>query len=298
MPALRDGRRATSSGTIALVTDSTASLPPELAAARGILVVPLQVVIGASSYDEGVPNGATPDLVARSLREWVPVSTSRPTPAAMLEAYERAAADGATEIVSVHLSSEMSGTYESAQVAAREAPVPVVPVDSRQVGMSVGFAVLAAADALDDGADAAGAARAAKERSEATTSLFYVDTLEYLRRGGRMGAAAALLGSALSVKPILRIDKGRVGPFERVRTSARALARLEELAVEAAGDAQVDVAVAHLASPDRAEQLAAKLAERLADGLREREVFLGELGAVLGAHVGPGMVAVSISVRD
>ncbi len=261
-------------------------------------MVPLQVVIGASSYDEGVPNGATPDLVARSLREWVPVSTSRPTPAAMLEAYERAAADGATEIVSVHLSSEMSGTYESAQVAAREAPVPVVPVDSRQVGMSVGFAVLAAADALDDGADAAGAARAAKARSEATTSLFYVDTLEYLRRGGRMGAAAALLGSALSVKPILRIDKGRVGPFERVRTSARALARLEELAVEAAGDAQVDVAVAHLASPDRAEQLAAKLAERLADGLREREVFLGELGAVLGAHVGPGMVAVSISVRD
>ncbi|MGI9155778.1 MAG: DegV family protein [Marmoricola sp.] len=298
MPVGPDGRGATSSGTIALVTDSTASLPPELAAARGILVVPLQVVIGASSYDEGVPNGATPQLVARSLREWVPVSTSRPTPEAMLETYRQAAADGATEIVSVHLSSEMSGTYESAQVAAREAPVSVLPVDSRQVGMSVGFAVLAAADAINDGADAADAARAAKKRAAATTSLFYVDTLEYLRRGGRMGAAAALLGSALSVKPILKIDKGRVGPFERVRTSARALARLEELAVEAAGGAQVDVAVAHLASPDRAEQLAASLADRLADGLGEREVFLGELGAVLGAHVGPGMVAVSISVRD
>jgi DegV family protein with EDD domain len=298
MPALRDGRRTTSSGTIALVTDSTASLPAEVAAARGILVVPLQVVIGASSYDEGVPNGATPELVARSLREWVPVSTSRPTPAAMLETYERAADGGATEIVSVHLSSEMSGTFESAQVAAREASVPVVPVDSRQVGMSVGFAVLAAADAIDDGADAATAARVARERAAATVSLFYVDTLEYLRRGGRMGAAAALLGSALSVKPILRIDNGRVGPFERVRTSAKALARLEELAVEAAGESQVDVAVAHLASPDRAEQLAARLQARLADRLDDREVFLGELGAVLGAHVGPGMVAVSVSLRS
>ncbi len=298
MPALGDGRRATTSGTIALVTDSTASLPPEVAAARGILVVPLQVVIGAASYDEGVPDGATPELVAQSLREWVPVSTSRPTPAAMLEAYQKAAASGATAIVSVHLSAEMSGTFESAQVAAREAPVPVVPVDSRQVGMSVGFAVLAAADAIDEGADAGTAARVAKERAAATTSLFYVDTLEYLRRGGRMGAAAALLGSALSVKPILRIDKGRVGPYERVRTSAKALARLEELAVEAAGDSQVDVAVAHLASPDRAQQLAAKLGDRLAEGLGGREVFLGELGAVLGAHVGPGMVAVSVSVRS
>ena len=298
MPALGDGRRATTSGTIALVTDSTASLPPEVAAARGILVVPLQVVIGAASYDEGVPDGATPELVAQSLREWVPVSTSRPTPAAMLEAYQQAAASGATAIVSVHLSAEMSGTFESAQVAAREAPVPVVPVDSRQVGMSVGFAVLAAADAIDEGADAGTAARVAKERAAATTSLFYVDTLEYLRRGGRMGAAAALLGSALSVKPILRIDKGRVGPYERVRTSAKALARLEELAVEAAGDSQVDVAVAHLASPDRAEQLAAKLRDRLAAGLGGREVYLGELGAVLGAHVGPGMVAVSVSVRS
>lgn len=298
MPALGHGRRATPSGTVALVTDSTASLPPELAAARGILVVPLQVVIGAASYDEGVPNGATPELVAKSLREWVPVSTSRPTPAAMLEAYVRAAEAGAKEIVSVHLSSEISGTFESAQVAAREAPVPVVPVDSRQVGMSVGFAVLAAADAIDSGADAAETARVAKERAAATTSLFYVDTLEYLRRGGRMGAAAALLGSALSVKPILRIEQGRVGPFERVRTSAKALARLEELAVEAAGVSQVDVAVAHLASPERAEQLAAKLQVRLASGLGDREVFLGELGAVLGAHVGPGMVAVSISVRS
>ena len=113
-----------------------------------------------------------------------------------------------------------------------------------------------------------------------------------------MGAAAALLGSALSVKPILRIDDGKVGPFERVRTSGKALARLEELAVDAAGSAQVEVAVAHLASPERAEQLAGRLRERLADGLADREIWLGEVGAVLGAHVGPGMVAVAVAIRD
>jgi len=173
-----------------------------------------------------------------------------------------------------------------------------VPVDSRQVGMATGFAVLAAADAAGGGADAAEAAQAARNRAASTTSLFYVDTLEYLRRGGRVGAAAALLGSALSVKPILRIDNGKVGPFERVRTSGKALARLEELAVEAAGSAQVDVAVAHLASPERAEQLAGRLRERLADGLADRDIWLGEVGAVLGAHVGPGMVAVAVAVRD
>jgi DegV family protein with EDD domain len=197
----------------------------------------------------------------------------------------------------VHISAELSGTFESAQLAARRASVPVTPVDSRQVGMGTGFSVLAAADAIASGADAGAAAEAARTRAANTTSLFYVDTLEYLRRGGRMGAAAALLGSALAVKPILRVDDGRVGPFEKVRTSARALSRLEELAVEAAEDAEVDVAVAHLASPDRAAQLAERLADRLQKGLGDRQVSLGEIGAVLGAHVGPGMVAVAVSRR-
>ncbi|MCW2757121.1 MAG: degV family protein [Nocardioidaceae bacterium] len=283
--------------SVALVTDSTASLRPETARGRDVAVVPLQVVIGAQSYDEGVDGGATPELVAEALRAWTPVSTSRPAPMAFLAAYEAAAAAGATSVVSVHISAEMSGTYESAQLAAKESPIPVVPVDSRQVGMSLGFAVLAAADARDAGADAEGVAAAARERAAATTSLFYVDTLEYLRRGGRMGAAAALVGSALSVKPILRIADGKVGPFERVRTSGRALARLEELAVEAAGESSVDAAVFHLAAADRAGTLAGKLSERLGARLAGRQVILGELGAVLGAHVGPGMVAVSVSIR-
>jgi DegV family protein with EDD domain len=280
----------------AVVTDSTASLPDDVAAAHGITVVALQVVVGATAHEEG-SEGATPRMVAEALREFVPVSTSRPAPTTMLEVYEALAAGGATEIVSIHLSSEMSGTYESAQLAAQQASVPVVPVDSRQVGIGTGFAVLTAAEVVAAGGDAREAAQAARERADATTSLFYVDTLEHLRRGGRVGAAAALLGGALAVKPLLAIEDGRVVNREKVRTAARALARLEELAVVAAGDQQVDVGVAHLASEERGAALAGRLGERLADNLGDREVHCGEVGAVLGAHVGPGMIAVCVAPR-
>ena len=279
---------------IVVVTDSTASLPPKVVAERGIVVVPLQVVIGADVLDEGA-EGATPEMVAEALREFRPVSTSRPSPSVMLEVYERAAREGATAVVSIHLSGEMSGTFESAQLAAREASIPVTAVDTRQVGIATGYAVLAAADALDAGGSAEVAADAARTRADASSSLFYVHTLEYLRRGGRIGAAAALFGGALAVKPLLTIEDGVVATREKVRTAARALSRLEELAVLAADEQRVDVGVAHLASPDRAGQLTERLTERLADNLSGREVWCGELGAVLGAHVGPGMLAVCVA---
>ncbi|MEV7431102.1 DegV family protein [Nocardioides sp. NPDC092400] len=285
-----------SSGRTVVVTDSTASLPAEVVAEHGLLVVPLQVVIGAQVHDEG-EHGATPDMVAAALKSFTPVSTSRPSPATMAAAYERAVADGATSIVSVHISGDMSGTFESAQLAAREASVPVIAVDSRQVGVATGYAALAAAEVAAAGGSAEEVAEAARARAEASSSLFYVDTLEYLRRGGRIGAAAALLGGALAVKPLLTISDGRVESLERVRTSQRALARLEELAAEAAGDQSVDVCVAHLASADRAAALTDRLAERLADQLEGRDVWCGELGAVLGAHVGPGMLAVCVAPR-
>ena len=281
---------------VVVVTDSTASLPPEVAQARGIRVVPLQVVVGAKVLDEG-PDGATPDVVAEALRDFVPVSTSRPAPALFAELYRSLEADGVDEIVSVHLSGEMSGTFESAQLAALEVELPVHVVDSGQVGIATGYAALTAVDVLEAGGTGEQAAEAALARGEASTSLFYVDTLEHLRRGGRIGAAAAIFGSALSVKPLLEIADGKVAPRERVRTASRALARLADLAVEAAGDQPVDVCVSHLANADRAEELAAVLTERLAAGLEGREVMCGELGAVLGAHVGPGMVAVCISPR-
>jgi DegV family protein with EDD domain len=287
------------SGTVALVTDSTATLSPDRCAERGITVVALQVAIGTELLEEGVDGGATPEAVAEALRQRNTVSTSRPSPARMLEVYEKAAADGATEIVSVHLSGQMSGTFESAQLAAAEASVPVTPVDSRQLGMATGFSVLTAADVLDAGGSAAEAASAARERAAATTTLFYVDTLEHLRRGGRVGAAAALVGSALAVKPLLQVEDGRISALEKVRTSAKALSRLEELAVSACGDAeaQVDIAVAHLASVERADALAQNLTGRLAAHLGEREVVVCEVGAVIGAHVGPGMVAAVVAPR-
>ncbi|MBF4161991.1 DegV family protein [Nocardioides acrostichi] len=280
--------------SIVVVTDSTASLPADVARHAGVETVPLQVVIGAEVLDEG-DDGATPERVALALKEFVPVSTSRPSPEAMLETYERLVAGGATGIVSVHLSAEMSGTYESAQLAAAKASVPVVAVDSRQVGIGTGFAALAAASAARGGASLGDAAEVARERALATRSFFYVDTLEYLRRGGRVGAAAALLGGALAVKPLLQIADGRVESLERVRTSGRALARLAELAAEAAGERPVDIGVAHLANPDKAAALADDLADRLVDHLDGREVWCGEIGAVLGAHVGPGMIAVCVA---
>jgi len=277
---------------VAVVTDSTAMLSAAVAQERGITVVPLQVVIGARSYEESADSD--PGMVADALRAWKPVSTSRPTPQAFLEAYEKLAGEGAEAVVSVHLSGEISGTCESAGVAARDAPVPVEVVDSRLVGVGTGFAVLAAADALDGGASPAEAADAARRRAEATTSLFYVDTLEHLRRGGRIGAAAKLVGSVLAVKPLLRLDDGQVVPLEKVRTAARAISRLEELAVEAAGEQEVDIAVAHLANLDCAQGVADNLRERV-KGLGE--LVVGEVGAVIGAHVGPGMVAVVVAPR-
>ena len=126
--------------------------------------------------------------------------------------------------------------------------------------------------------------------------VFYVDTLEHLRRGGRIGSASAFLGSALAIKPILGLVDGHIRPLEKVRTSSRALARLEELAMSAVGksDTAVDIAVHHLDSQSRADDLAARLTERLADG---GDVRVVELGAVVGAHVGPGTIAVAVSPR-
>ncbi len=283
---------------IALVTDSSASLPPAVTSARGISVVPLQVIVSGTAYDEG--DGLGPEELADALREWRPVSTSRPAPERFGRVYRDLAEDGVEEIVSIHLSAEVSGTFESAQLAAKDAPVPVTCLDSRQVGIGTGFLVLGAADLLEAGADVPTVVDAVERRAEHVTSLFYVDTLEHLRRGGRVGAAAAFLGSALAVKPILRIDEGRIGPYEKVRTATRALGRLEELALESARAAEgpVDLAVCHLASPERAEALAAKLTDQLAEQLTGREVVVGEIGAALGAHVGPGMVAVVVAPRD
>ena len=275
---------------VAVVTDSTAYLPAELVERYGIRIVPVQVIVGGESFAEG--SGISSDAVSEALREWRPVTTSRPSPQGFLEEYAAAAAAGADAVVSVHLSGDMSGTVSSAQLAADEAGLPVRVVDSRTLGMAMGFGVVSAAQVAADGGSLDDVVAAVQKRCAASSAFFYVDTLEYLRRGGRIGAAAALVGSALSVKPLLHLVDGRIAPLEKVRTSARALARLEEIAVERAGTADVDVAVHHLASPARADQLAAALRAGI-PGLRE--LVVSEVGAVVGAHVGPGMLAVAVA---
>jgi DegV family protein with EDD domain len=277
---------------VAIVTDSTAYLPTDVVREHGIRVVPLQVVIGGTSYDEG--SGVSSTTVADALRAWTPVSTSRPGPFAFLSAYEVAAEEGYTAAVSLHLSSDMSGTYESAVMGARDAPIPVQVVDSRSLGMGLGFAVVTAAELAARGASPDEVTAAAQKRAASSSTVFYVDTLEYLRRGGRIGAAAAFLGSALAIKPLLHLVDGHIEPLEKVRTSARAIARLEELAVERAGEGPVDVAVHHLANADRAGALAERLRNRLPD---LGHLHVSEVGAVVGAHVGPGMLAVVVSPR-
>jgi DegV family protein with EDD domain len=276
---------------VAVVTDSTAYLPAVQADAARVTIVPVQVVVGGETLDE---NDVSSSDIAAALREWRPISTSRPSPSAFVETYQQLSMSGFDEIVSVHLSGAMSATVESAQLAAKEVSIPVRVVDSRSIGMGLGFPVLAAAQAAVDGADAATVEDIARRRSEAASVLFYVDTLEYLRRGGRIGKAAALVGAALSVKPLLHLVDGHVTPLEKVRTTSKAMVRLEELALERVGEGAADVAVQHLANSDRAYAVAGRIQESAAGAVA---VTVGEVGAVVGAHVGPGMIAVAVCPR-
>jgi DegV family protein with EDD domain len=277
-------------GRVAVVTDSTAYLPEGVAERLSVRVVPLQVVLGGRSGAEG--SEVTPAEVASALASWVPVSTSRPTPAEFAKVYRGALDGGASAVVSLHLSRELSGTWDSARLAAEEVDAELVRVvDSRSAAMGLGFAVLAAAESAAAGGTQDEVYAAAVGTAERTTTLFYVDTLEHLRRGGRIGAAQALLGTALAVKPILHVKEGRIVPLEKVRTVSKGIARLEALAVAAAGDGPADVAVHHLAAAERAALLAGRLRARLP---RVEQFHESEIGAVVGAHVGPGVLGVVV----
>ena len=278
---------------VAVVTDSTAYLPPGMAERHGVSEVPLHVVLGSRSGTEG--REVSPSDVASALAERrVQVSTSRPTPAEFAAVYR---ALGTACVVSVHLSAELSGTYDAAVLGAKDAAddgIDVRVVDSRMLAMGLGFAVVAAAEAAGNGAGVDAVVEAAVECAARTDMVFYVDTLEHLRRGGRLGAAAALVGAALAVKPLLHVTDGRIAPLEKVRTASKALARLEDLAVARAGEGPVDVAVHHLAAPARAAELGERLRERLP---RLASLHVSEVGAVVGAHVGPGLLGVVVARR-
>ncbi|WP_448629127.1 DegV family protein [Cellulomonas soli] len=302
-----------------VVTDSTASLPPGAADAAGLLVVPLDVVIGGERFAEGVD--LEPSALLDALSHGARVTTSQPPPAAFARTYAEAVERGAREIVSVHLSGDLSGTVRAAQLAAAACAVPVHVVDSRAVGMALGFAALEAArlargEAGPEGLPAAQSTRrpvlpwsrhrpeevdglavatAARRVGASCSAWFLVDSLDHLRRGGRLSAAAAAFGAVLGLRPILALREGRVVVTEKVRTRRVARERLEALVVAdvAARPAGARVAVHHLGQPELARQVADRLSLELGDAAQE--VVVCEAAAVLAAHVGPGLLAVLVT---
>ena len=280
---------------VAVVTDSTSSLDPADAARADISIIPLQVVIGEISRPE---SEVQPREVARALRDGRQVSTSRPAREVIEKTYAELAGAGYEAIVSVHLSRKISGTCSAAQVAAASVDIPIDVVDSMTLAMAAGYAALTGAEAARSGAARDEVASAVRRRAAASTTYFYVDSLEYLRRGGRIGMAAAMLGSALAVKPLLTVADGEIRPYERVRTQSKALTRLWELSLAALERAAsmhglVDVAVHHLDNPDGAQRLVDRLSGRVQVG----EIVISEVSAVLGVHVGPGTLGIVVSPR-
>lgn len=276
-------------GRVVLVTDSTSCIPAELAAQWGIGIIPLQIRIGERVDTENrVPTPVLIDALQRNLT----VSTSAPDPAAFYWTYQQAAAAGADEVVSVHISAGQSDTYQRALHAATQSRVPVHVIDSRTTGMSLGYAVLAAARVAGAGGGARRVLDALARRLAGSCELIYVDTLEYLRRGGRIGAAAHWVGSALSMKPLLTMDDGKVAPLERVLGSERALRRMVDTAVHRVNGRTVDIAIEHFGAVDRAGRVLERLRPRLT---RAREITLTEVSSALGVHIGPGAVGISIS---
>jgi len=282
---------------VAVVTDSSAYLPDGFASRHAVHVVPLHVLIDDCSGRDGVDIG--PVEVAAALTGRHAVTTSRPNPDEFSQIYRRLLDQGADGIVSVHLSRELSGTWESACLAAREIGVDTVRVvDSRTAVMGLGFSVLRAATAAGGGADGAVVEEVAVAAAARTRTFFMVETLEYLRRGGRIGSAAAFFGTALAVKPVLHVKDGHIVPLEKVRTTNRALARLVDLAEAAAAETgadAVELAVHHLAAHDRAVDLATRLDERISSA---SGCVVSELGGAIGAHTGPGMLGVVVCPAD
>lgn len=280
---------------VGVVTDSAAALPANWARSAEVTdlvrVVSMPVMIGDQIYSEGTDRlvGA----LALALAQGSDVRTSRPAPGQFEAAYAELAALGCSSVVSLHMSGELSGTVDSARLAARSAPLPVTVVDTASVAMGLGFAVTAAAETARDGGSAAAVEAAARAAAASSAILFYVPSLDQLRRGGRIGAAAGWFGTLFAVKPILVVKAGKVVPLERVRSAPRALARLTELVQQeiAARTVPVRVAVHHFGNESEAERLAGAIEETSPDV----ELTICSLPAVLAAHAGLGVLAVAVS---
>jgi DegV family protein with EDD domain len=271
--------------SVAIVTDSTADLPPQLAASRSISVVPLTLNFEGKTFLDGVD--IRPDEFYRRLPSAAThPTTSQPSPGRFAQTYSALLADYQA-IVSIHISEKLSGTYASARQAADMTdPKRVRVVDSEVVSMSLGLLTLTASALASKGADAEAIEAKMLDMRPHVQTYFSVATLEFLRRGGRIGRANALLGSVLQVKPVLCIRDGLVTPLERVRTFERALHRIVELTCDVDRGHGVCVIVGHADAEADAERIAREL-----DPIAET-LMIQALGPVVGAHAGPGVVGV------
>ncbi len=274
---------------VAIVTDSTAYLPQELVEQYGITVVPNLVVWDGETYRDGVD--MTPQQFYERMRNAKTLpTTSQAAAGTYVDAY-RALLDQGYDILSIHLSKDLSGTIESARQAKQMlGDVPIRIVDSRSVGMGLGFVVLAAARAAAEGASLDDAAAVAEKAKDHVGVIFAVDTLEYLHRGGRIGGAQRLLGMMLNVKPILEIRNGRVEPVDKVRTRKKSLQRVLDLIEQRiAGRSPVRLATLHADAEDEARALLDEAARRF----NAVEAYLTDVSPTVGVHVGPGTVGLA-----
>jgi len=268
---------------VAIVTDSTADLAPDLVEQSGITVVPLTVMLQGHSYLDGVE--IQPDeFYAKLMASAQIATTSQPAPGTFAQVYEGLLADH-EEILSLHISSKLSGTHEAAtQGADMVAGDRIHVVDTEMVSMPLALLVLAASAMAARGESARAVIQGIRPIQESMRVYFMVATLEYLRRGGRIGRAGALVGSMLRVKPVLTLQEGQVTPLERVRTQEKALSRVIELA--GSGQGPMCALVGHAAAADAADRIARALEPRT------ESLIVAPLGPVVGAHAGPGTVGV------
>ncbi|RDI54263.1 DegV family protein [Nocardia mexicana] len=272
---------------VVVVTDSSASLPAELVADLGILVVPLHVLVDDRALGEGVDDEPI-DYTSST------VTTSAPSPGELCAAYERALArSGGDGVVAVHISRQLSATWEAGRQAIRDmdAADRVRLVDSLSAGLGTGLPVLAAARRARAGAALEIVYDAATSAAARGRAFIVVNRTEQLRRGGRLSSAAAFFGTELVTKPILQIVDGRLELREKARTRSKAYAKLVAAAVDAAGEDGATVAVQHLGAPDAADTLTAQLTDLIPD---IRELVTAEFGPTLAVHLGPGAVGVLV----
>lgn len=275
---------------VMVVTDSSARLPEDLRRQWGIRQVPLHILLDEHDLRDGV------DDVPDDIHDYGRATTAAATPAELGEVYRQALADsGGDGVVAVHLSAALSGTVGAAETVAAELGPAVRVIDSKSAAMNTGFVALAAARAAAGEADLDAVAASAAGAVSRNYGFIVVHQLDNLRRSGRIGGAGAWLGTKLSLKPLLRIDDGKLVLAQRVRTASKAVATMIDRVCEVVGERPAQIAVHHVANPDGAAELVDALAERLPNG---RPTVVTDLGPVLALHVGAGALAVCVEVAE